>query len=75
MEAALPLEPLHTAVGAEMVAAGSALIATSCEPVAEQLAPLTTVTPRATVPAAPLAKVIAWVPTPEVIVPLVIDQV
>jgi hypothetical protein len=55
------------------VAVGVGRIVTFCEPLAEQ--PLcATVTFRVTLPDEPASNVIAFVPRPPVIVPLVIDQ-
>jgi hypothetical protein len=71
----LPAEPAHTAAGALIVAEGSALTTTDCEPDAEQPVPLMTVTAKATTPVVPAVNDTDRVPLPDVIVPLVIDQV
>jgi hypothetical protein len=73
-EAVLPEEPPHTAVGAVIVAMGKALIEETAEPIAEQPAPLTTVTANVTVPVVPAVNDTDLVPAPAVIDPLVMDQ-
>jgi hypothetical protein len=57
------------------MADGIALIPTVCDPLAEHPAPLTAVTPNVTAPVEPAVKAIVRVPAPDVIEPLVIDQV
>jgi hypothetical protein len=69
---AVPVEPLQMALGAVIVAFGSALTVTPFDPVALQPFDVT-VTPRETGPEFEL-NVIAYVPLPPVIVPLVIVQ-
>jgi hypothetical protein len=69
---AVPVDPLQMALGAVIVAFGSALTVTVVEPPALQPFDVT-VTPSDTVPEAEV-KVIAFVPLPDVIVPFVIVQ-
>jgi hypothetical protein len=71
---ATPTPPAHTPAGVVMVVEGEALIATLCEAVPEQPAPVWTVTERPVEPLVPAAKVMLAVPAPPVIVPLVIVQ-
>ena len=71
---ALPFVDAQIEEGAVIADAGAGLIVTFALPLAEQLVASVTVTLRATTPEAPGLKVMAFVPWPLVIAPLVIVQ-
>jgi hypothetical protein len=73
VEAALPVDPAQTALGADMVQSGLAVTVISLLHFFEQ-PPAVTVTSSLVVPEAPAVKAIDWVLLADVIWPFVIDQ-
>jgi len=75
-EAVLPVERAQTDDGAVIVQSGGWLMGTVTPVlVQEQPAALVTEIPRVTLPLAPAVKVMELVPSPPVMMPLVMDQV